>query len=139
MVTSGEEIVRDEILQRVAGVGLAACLLCSGCGKRLETAKEEKPAAPPFQRNEASLAGMVKQERSKIQNDFKNLGIYYLEYETTMGKPPAKWEEFKSYIGSSAPASLISGIEEGRYIVIWKTKLASNKVLAYEKQPDVRG
>lgn len=131
--------MREEIFQMAAGMGLAASLLSSGCGKKSETAAEEKPAAPPFQRNEASLAGMVKQERSKIQNDFNNLAVYYLSYELEMGKPPANWEDFKPYIVRDGPASLVSGIEEGRYVVLWKTKPSSSKVLAYEKQPDVRG
>jgi len=127
-----------QLIQR-AGWFFAACVLTSGCAKKSEPEAEQKPAAPPFQRNEASLAGMVKQERSKIQNDFKNLGLYYSQYESLMGKPPAKWEELKSYIGNEAPASMVSGIEEGRYVVLWKTKPAANKVLAYEKVPDVRG
>jgi hypothetical protein len=121
------------------GFFLLVCLPTTGCAKKSEPEAEQKPAAPPFQRNEASLAGMVKQERSKIQNDFKNLAIYYQTYETEMGKPPSKWEDFKSYIVRDGPASLVSGIEDGRYVVRWKTKLSSHGVLAYEKQPDVRG
>ncbi len=122
---------------KIAVVALIMSLLCAGCAKKPPPKVEESP--PPFQRDEQSLAGMVKQERSKIQNDFDNFAIYYLSYELEMGKPPAKWEDFKPYIVRDGPASLVSGIENGRYVVVWKTKPSSNKVLAYEKQPDVNG
>ena len=82
---------------------------------------------------------MVKQERTKIQNDFENLKLYFFTYDTEMGKPPASWKDFKPYIVRDGPASLVSGIENGRYVVIWKTKPSSKNVLAYEKQPDVNG
>jgi len=131
--------MKTNMLATTAGF-LLACLLTSGCAKKSEPEQaEQKHAAPPFQRNEASLAGMVKQERTKIQNDFENLKLYYVLYETQMGKPPISWKDFKSYIGHEAPASLVSGIEDGRYLVVWKTKPSSKNVLAYEKQPDVNG
>jgi hypothetical protein len=116
----------------------AVPLFLPGCVK-----EDDPPPPPPVgQRNEASLHGMVKQERTKIQNDFKNLGLFYLQYQVDFGRSPAKWEKFKSYIqsgGDRAPTSLVKGIEEGRYVVIWNAELSSNKVLAYEKQPDVKG
>jgi hypothetical protein len=132
-----EEVMRNNLVLAAAVMGIAASLSTVGCSKK--NREEEKPAPPPFQRNEGSLAGMVKQERTKIQNDFTNLAYYYLTYESENGKPPSKWEEFKPYIVRDGPASLVSGIEEGRYVVLWKTKPSSNKVLAYEKQPDVNG
>jgi hypothetical protein len=131
--------MKANMLLKKGGVLLITCSLTLGCAKKSEPEAEQKPAAPPFQRNEASLAGMVKQERSKIQNDFENLKLYYALYETQMGKPPNSWKDFKNYIGHEAPASLVSGIEEGRYVVVWKAKPSSKNVLAYEKQPDVNG
>ena len=123
------------------GFFLVVCLPMptAGCAKKSEPEAEQKPAPPPFQRNEASLAGMVKQERTKIQNDFRNLAIYYKTYETEMGKPPSKWQDLKSYIGNQGPASLVSGIDDGRYVVVWKAKPGAHRVLAYEKTADVRG
>jgi hypothetical protein len=117
----------------IASVAIADLVLFSGCIRK----KDPPPEPPKFQRNESSLYGMVKQERQKIQNDFKNLHLYYLQYQTDFGRSPAKWESLKSYIQKEAPPSLITGIEEGRYVVIWNAQLSSNKVLAYEKQPDV--
>jgi hypothetical protein len=117
-------------------LGFAAGMLASGCLRKSES---KDPPPPPFQRNEASLAGMVKQERTKIQNDFENLKLYFMTYETEMGKPPASWEDFKPYIVRDGPASLVSGIENGRYVILWKTKPSSKNVMAYEKQPDVNG
>jgi hypothetical protein len=116
---------------------LVASLFFSGCVK-----EDEPPPPPKGQRNEASLHGMVKQEGLKIKNDFTNLKYYYHLYHSEFGRSPGKWEKFKSYIqtgGDRAPASLVNGIEEGRYVVIWNAELSSNKVLAYEKQPDVKG
>jgi len=111
-------------------------VLATGCTRKSES---KDPPAPPFQRNEASLAGMVKQERMIIQNDFENLKLYFTTYELDTGKPPTSWQEFKPYVAQEGPASLVSGIEKGRYVVVWKTKVSSKNVLAYEKQPDVNG
>jgi hypothetical protein len=117
-------------------LGLIVGMLAAGCIRKSEP---KDPPPPPFQRNEASLAGMVKQERMKIQNDFENLKLYFTTYELDTGKPPGNWEEFKPYIAQEGPASLVSGIEKGRYMVVWKTKVSSKNVLAYEKQPDING
>jgi hypothetical protein len=126
----------SNIFETTLVLGFAVGVLAAGCTRKSES---KDPPPPPFQRNEASLAGMVKQERTKIQNDFENLKTYYWDYEITMGKPPAKWEDFKPYIVRDGPASLVSGIENGRYVVVWKAKPSSKNVLAYEKQPDVNG
>jgi hypothetical protein len=125
--------------QTAALAAIGACVIAPGCGRRSESTAEEKPGPPPFQRNEASLAGMVKQERSKIQNDFTNLAIYYrLCADDRNGHGPGKWEELKPYIGNDLP-SLVRGIEEGRYVVVWKSPLSSNHIIAYEKQADTKG
>lgn len=125
--------------QTAALAAIWACVIAPGCGRRSESTAEEKPAPPPFQRNEASLAGMVKQERSKIQNDFKNLAVYYhLCADDRNGRGPTKWEELKPYIGNDLP-SLVQGIEEGRYVVVYKSQLSSNHIIAYEKQADTKG
>ena len=126
----------SNIFETTLVLGFAVGMLASGCTKKSES---KDPPPPPFQRNEASLAGMVKQERTKIQNDFENLKLYFATWEIDRGKPPASWEEFKPYIVRDGPASLVSGIENGRYVVVWKTKPSSKNVLAYEKQPDVNG
>ena len=125
------------LIRGVVVISIAASLLISGCVKK--TKESEKPAPPPFQRNEASLAGMVKQERSKIQNDFQNLAIYYrLCADDHGGRGPAKWEELKPYIGNEMP-TLVTGIDEGRYVIVWKAPLSSNQIIAYEKQADTKG
>ena len=121
------------------GFFLLVCLPTTGCAKKSEPEAEQKSAAPPFQRNEASLAGMVKQERTKIQNDFTNLATYYhLCADDHRGQGPAKWEELKPYIGNDLP-SLVKGIEEGRYIVVWKSRMGAHDLIAYEKQADTKG
>jgi hypothetical protein len=131
--------MRRKILQTAAMMAIVGYLPSLGCSRKTSAETEEKPAAPPFQRNEASLAGMVKQERSKIQNDFKNLAIYYrLCADDRAGKGPAKWEDLKPYIGNDLP-SLVKGIEEGRYVIVWKSPMGSKDIIAYEKQADVRG
>jgi hypothetical protein len=122
---------------RIAVTVIAVSLLGAGCAKKPPPAAEESP--PPFQRNEQSLAGMVKQERTKIQNDFTNLAIYYrLCSDDNGGRGPAKWEQLKAYIGNELP-SLTKGIEDGRYVVIYKSPMGSKDLIAYEKQADVRG
>ncbi len=122
---------------KIAVVALAISLLGAGCAKKPPPAAKESP--PPFQRDEQSLAGMVKQERTKIQNDFENLAIYYrLCSNDNGGRGPAKWEQLKAQIGNDLP-SLTKGIEDGRYVVIYKSPMGSNDLIAYEKQADTRG
>jgi hypothetical protein len=121
---------------KIAVTTLALSLLAGGCARKPPAAKE---SPPPFQRDEQSLAGMVKQERTKIQNDFKNLAIYYrLCSDDNGGRGPAKWEQLKAWIGNEMP-SLTKGIEEGRYVVIYKSPMGSNDLIAYEKQADTMG
>ncbi len=129
--------MRNKYVLSAMALGIAAGLWSSGCVKKKK--EVEKPAPPPFQRNEASLAGMVKQERTKIQNDFENLAIYYrLFANDNGGRGPTKWQDLKPYVGNDLP-SLVIGIEEGRYIVVWKSGLSSNDLIAYEKQADTKG
>jgi hypothetical protein len=131
--------MKKNMLAATAGFFVFACSLTSGCAKKSEPEAEQKPAPPPFQRNEASLAGMVKQERSKIQNDFINLATYYrLCADDRGGRGPAKWEELKPYVGNDLP-SLVKGIEEGRYVVVWKSRMGADDLIAYEKQADTKG
>jgi hypothetical protein len=128
--------MRYKVIQ-AAVVVLATSLLGSGCAKKPPPAAAQSP--PPFQRDEQSLAGMVKQERTKIENDFKNLAIYYrLCSNDNGGRGPAKWAELKAQIGNDLP-SLTKGIEDGRYVVIYKSPMGSNDLIAYEKQADTRG
>jgi hypothetical protein len=126
-----------KILETTLVPVFAAGLLAAGCARSSSESKEPPP--PPFQRNEQSLAGMVKQERTKIQNDFTNLAIYYrLCSDDNGGRGPAKWEQLKAYIGNELP-SLTKGIEDGRYVIIYKSPMGSKDLIAYEKQADVRG
>src|SRR5436309_13080194 len=94
---------------KIAVVALNTILICAGCAKKPPPPAEESP--PPFQRDEQSLAGLVKQERSKIQNDFDNFAIYYLSYELEMGKPQANGKDFKQYMVRKGQASLVPGME----------------------------
>jgi len=60
---------------KIAMVALAISLLVP---VRQEGTPGSKGIATPFQRDEQSLAGMVKQERSKFKTIFDNFAIYYL-------------------------------------------------------------
>ena len=121
-------------VSRAAMAILLASFFGPGCAKKQEPVKE---SPPPFQRDEQSLAGMVKQERTKIQNDFTNLALYY-RMCSDGNRGPAKWQELKAFIGNEMP-SLTKGVEEGRYVVVYKAGLGSNDLIAYENQGDVRG
>ena len=121
----------------IAVTAFAVSLLGVGCARKLPPAAQQSP--PPFQRDEQSLAGMVRQERTKIENDFKNLAIYYrLCSNDNGGRGPARWEELKAQIGNDLP-SLTKGIEDGRYVVVYKSPMGSHDLIAYEKQADTRG
>jgi hypothetical protein len=133
---AGNEIMKNRDF-KIAVVALITSLLGAGCAKKPPPAAKESP--PPFQRDEQSLAGMVKQERTKIQNDFTNLKYYYsLCANDNGGRGPANWEQLKVWIGNDLP-SLTKGIEDGRYVVIYKSPMGSNDLIAYEKQADTRG
>src|SRR6516162_1054013 len=71
---NGRAIMKGRNLP-IAVTAFAVSLLGVGCARKLPPAAQQSP--PPFQRDEQSLAGMVRQERTKIENDFKNLAIYY--------------------------------------------------------------
>jgi hypothetical protein len=112
---------------------LAAGLLV-GCAARESTS----PASPAA--DGGSLSGHAKRgmEKPRVQNDLDEIAKFYQLYNTEHGRSPANWNEFKAYMQKDAP-KLVQTVDEGRCEIIWNAKLGSDVVLAYEKEPDLRG
>jgi hypothetical protein len=107
-------------------LALAGIVCLAGCAK------------PPEGDN---LAGHVKRgmEKPKAANNLQQLAYFYIEYNADNGRPPGSWQEFKAYIERDAPATMIKAVEDGRLIIIWNARCASNVVLAYERDVDLNG
>jgi len=74
----------------------------------------------------------------KNKNDFAQLAMFYIQYETENNRPPASWQDLKAYMGREAP-HLVKLVEAGDVEIIYNVKLASNAVILYEKTPDLNG
>ena len=114
---------------------LFATSLLAGCAARDSTSPSPPPPA-----DGGSLSGHAKRgmEKPKVQNDLDEIAKFYQIYNTERGKSPANWNEFKAYIQKDAP-KLVQTVEQGTCEIIWNAKLGSEVVLAYEKEPDLRG
>jgi hypothetical protein len=72
--------------------------------------------------------------RARNQHDMHQLGLYYQMFDLDRGRPPADWNELKSFIGNEGP-NIIRLVEDGTFIVLYKLKPRSDVVIAYEKEP----
>jgi hypothetical protein len=113
---------------------LLAASLLAGCAAR-ESTSQAPPAA-----DGGSLSGHAKRgmEKPKVQNFLDEIGKFYVQYNTENGRSPANWNEFKAYIQKDAP-KIVQTVEQGSCEIIWNAKLGSDVVIAYEKEPDIRG
>ena len=113
---------------------LLATSLLAGCAAR-------EPTSPtPAAADGGSLSGHAKRgmEKPKVQNFLDEIGKFYVQYNTENGRSPANWNEFKAYIQKDAP-KIVQTVEQGSCEIIWNAKLGSDVVIAYEKEPDIRG
>jgi hypothetical protein len=112
---------------------LTASLLI-GCAARDSTS----PAPPAA--DGGSFSGHAKRgmEKPKVQNFLDEIAKFYHLYNAEHGRSPANWNEFKAYMQKDAP-QIVQTVEQGTCEIIWNAKLGSDVVLAYEKEPDLRG
>jgi hypothetical protein len=83
----------------------------------------------------ASGAGMAVRaglERNKAKGIMENIGLFYHMYNTQNGRSPANQEEFLASLGPDG-THVADAIKAGYIVVVWKSPLSSNTVLAYEK------
>jgi hypothetical protein len=111
-----------------------ASVLMAGCSQ-----KGAPVAQPPPKDEPKSLAAHVIRGKEKqiTQGEFKNIGLFYNQYNSERSGAPTL-EGFKAYIKRDA-AKEYQDLEDGRIVLIVTTTPASNKVLAYEKEPDLNG
>jgi hypothetical protein len=123
---------------------IAVLLMLCGC---------QKPPAPPPQQakqpvgenkpilnvDSSPSAAMHFQAGKQVQrnkNDFAQLAMFYIQYETENNRAPANWEEFKAAMGREAP-NLVKLVESGDVVINYNVKPSSNTVLVYEKNPNI--
>jgi hypothetical protein len=121
----------------------AAALAAAGCAKKTK----QQAAATSAKASEEHAGGdyislgapLIRgKERQRDQNELRQIAYFYQLYVNDRGRPPANWPEFKKYIERDA-ARETQAIDEGHYVVVWNATLASNRVLAYEKNVDLNG
>ena len=103
-------------------------------------AREATSPAPAASNGGDSIGGHIKRgmEKPKVQNVLDQLAKFYLSYNTENGRSPASWKDLKAYMQKEAP-TIVRTIDEGGYEIVWNARLGSDVVLAYEKEPDLRG
>ena len=77
-------------------------------------------------------------EKRNVENELRNIGQLFAVYHTNLGGARPDMEAFKAQLQKDDPKSF-QGLKEGRYILRPIRELSSNLVLAYEKEPDLRG
>src|SRR5262249_8303450 len=68
--------------------------------------------------------------------DMNQLAQFYIQYDSENGRPPANWQEFKSYMGNEG-ARYAKHIESDNVAVNYGAKPGTTSVIAYEKKPDL--
>jgi hypothetical protein len=77
-------------------------------------------------------------DKSGAMNELHQIALFYQQFNTEMGRSPAKLEEFTDYIKRDAQRAT-KNLQDGAYILVLNARLGSNSVLAYEKEPDRNG
>jgi len=118
-------------------VALGAAFLLPGCGKSASSAATTPSKGGGGAPAQMSLRRVI--DRSRVQNDFRQLALYYANYSALQNRSPGKLDDLKADIERDMP-KLYKAIEDGDYVVIWSLPhLSSEVVLAYEKEPDENG
>jgi hypothetical protein len=116
---------------------MAAALLVAGCKKHWPTDDTRSNQGGGGGGGNVAAHVVRGRDLQKVRNDLGQLAKLYQVYVTEFGRPPAKWEDFKTYIQRDAP-KLVQDIEEGKYVVRWGAPASPGTLLAYEKQVDLR-
>jgi hypothetical protein len=118
---------------------LLPALLLVGCNQGDSDRNDDPPPRNPLFEKDKRKPGLIgnilrKKDEIEINNDLKNIALFYQMYSDTFRRPPQKVEDFLKYIKRDAGA-LYQSIEQGEYIVITGVRFGSHQtVIAYEKQ-----
>jgi hypothetical protein len=106
----------------------------------LGCAAREATSPAPAASDGSDLGGHIKRgmEKPKVQNVLDQLAKFYQIYNTENGRSPASWKDLKAYMQKEAP-TIVRTIDGGGYEIVWNARLGADVVLAYEKEPDLRG
>jgi hypothetical protein len=61
-----------------------------------------------------------------------NLGIFFQQFNSENGRPPANKDEFINYIKRDDPKA-VEALQDETYVVHWKTPMQADKILIYER------
>ncbi len=101
--------------------------------------QQPNPADGNAQRPKQPVSGIRRAiDRQKVQNDLKQMALFYANYIAEHGKAPAKLEQFKDSIKREG-RHLIKALEDGDYVLVLVRSPGAETVLAYEKNPDFQG
>jgi hypothetical protein len=116
------------------GVLLAAALLPAGCTRSRGAA----PATTTQADAQSTRPGRVKRilDKTKAREYMHQIGIFYQTYVAENGKPPAKLDDFLEYIKRDSRDEYRM-LKEGAFVWNAKAGTNSNKILSYEKDPDL--
>src|SRR5262245_55848274 len=107
----------------------AAGLLLAGCGAGT--------SPPPSSTAKGGIPRLI--ERPRVQNELRQIHLYYRLYITTNNRPPRNLDELNQQMEPNSRE--YQALRDGRYVLNWNVSQAegSNKVLAYEKDADANG
>jgi hypothetical protein len=116
------------------GALLAAVLLPAGCTR----SRGAPPATTQQVAPESTRPGRVKRvlDKTKAREYMHQIGIFYHTYVAENGKPPAKLDDFLEYIKRDS-RNEYQMLKDGNFLWNAKAGTDSNKVLCYEKDPDL--
>lgn len=122
-----------------AGLLVMLAAGCTGGTRHAAASRTSGPAAAREGRPGVAAHVIRGREMQDVQNDLRQLAIFYQVFEVEAGRPPKTLDELRDSISKAMPA-LAQQIEEGRYVVELGGKGESGtRVLAYEKTPDLNG
>jgi hypothetical protein len=118
------------LLERRCVLAAATLILATGCPKN-----KPEPTEP-------GIGAHVQRGKEKqvSQSELGQLGLYYIQYYDSSGqRSPTKLEDLPDL--QRDLRHLAEAIRDGTIVVNWGVKdpNSSNVVLAYEKDPDLRG
>jgi hypothetical protein len=117
-----------------SAVLLAAALLPAGCMR----SRGAPPATTQQAAAQSTRPGRVKRvlDKTKARAYMEQIGIFYHTYVAENGKPPAKLDDFLDYIKRDS-RNEYQMLKDGNFLWNAKAGTDSNKVLCYEKDPDL--
>jgi hypothetical protein len=125
-------------LALVTAAGLA------GCDKKEDASRKGDSPQGGFPPPQGGQGGVIRVRNiQQVNNDMKQLGLAYHNFQGTYNRGPATVEELSPFFDNNA--QIKEALQKGEYVFHWKLNLgamtqgSSNTILAYEKDADAKG